>query len=211
MWQVLVKESSLQRSHVQSGRWWNYDNVYRSDCESDFQVFKKKGLHVIIKMQGHSVTNSQTWQASLRFVVARLPLPLPPVARTYSTTWANAVQHGAREEPQSAGLERWAVDQPANLSTAKLRSLIEASWGAKGKLSTGTDSASCAERHITTCWLRTSVWSQSLSAMRTAASYWRPSMVMSAGAMTNTYALGELWLPAPNPRWRQSPIQGRAS
>ena len=52
-------------------------------------------------------------------------------ART-SSTRAGAVHPGAREEPQSAaGLERWAVVQPANWSTAKLRRLIEASRGLK--------------------------------------------------------------------------------
>ena len=49
--------------------------------------------------------------------------------RTSSTTRA---EQGAREEPQvSAGMVRWAVDQPANWSTAKLRSLIEESRGLK--------------------------------------------------------------------------------
>ena len=50
-------------------------------------------------------------------------------ARTSSTTRADAEQQGAREEPQvSAGIGRWAVDQPANWSTAQLRSLIEESY-----------------------------------------------------------------------------------
>ena len=53
-------------------------------------------------------------------------------ARTTATTTRAEAEHGEREEPlTSAGRARWAVDQPANWSTAKLRSLIEEGRGLK--------------------------------------------------------------------------------
>ena len=53
-------------------------------------------------------------------------------ARTTATTTRAEAEHGEREEPlTSAGRVRWAVDQPANWSTAKLRSLIEEGRGLK--------------------------------------------------------------------------------
>ena len=53
-------------------------------------------------------------------------------ARTSATTTRAEAEHGEREEPlASAGRARWAVDQPANWSTAKLRSLIEEGRGLK--------------------------------------------------------------------------------
>ena len=53
-------------------------------------------------------------------------------ARTTATTTRAEAEHGEREEPlASAGRARWAVDQPANWSTAKLRSLIEEGRGLK--------------------------------------------------------------------------------
>ena len=53
-------------------------------------------------------------------------------ARTTATTTRAEAEHGEREEPLvSAGQARWAVDQPANWSTAKLRSLIEEGRGLK--------------------------------------------------------------------------------
>ena len=51
-------------------------------------------------------------------------------ARTTATTTRAEAEHGEQEEPlASAGRARWAVDQPANWSTAKLRSLIEEGRG----------------------------------------------------------------------------------
>ena len=53
-------------------------------------------------------------------------------AHTTATTTRAEAEHGEREEPlASTGRARWAVDQPANWSTAKLRSLIEEGRGLK--------------------------------------------------------------------------------
>ena len=78
-----------------------------------------------------------------RKATGTIPTGHPPVRRrataatatyacaTATTTRAEA-EHGEREEPlASAGWVRWAVDQPANWSTAKLRSLIEEGRGLK--------------------------------------------------------------------------------